>query len=502
MSLKLNILASWIAHVIMVAIGFYMVPYVRNTLPNGDYGVWVFVNSLASYSSLLYMGMGATVCRYVARYHTQKDWDTLNRFASTVFSIFSGTAGIVMLAALGLSVAAPWIGRFGTTPIRDVQCVILLNGLSTSIGMVGAVFGGALIGVQRTGLKRTIEVSCGVLRFLLVLACLKWRPALTTLSVLFCGITVLENLLLWTSARRLIPTLQIRRSLATRESFAECFGFSGYTALAQIAEQLIYVTDTVVIGLALGTGQIEPYYFALRICQMIQEPLAILGEVVLPRASELHARGCHEDLARVIYRLAALSFMLVAGFAIGATYFGGMLLECWIGPGLAQSHRILIILIAAQVVSQPTLVLRRTMVGMGIVKVPALIDIAEAVINLVLSLILVFHWGIEGVAWGTFFPLVVIELLVFLPFACQAIGIRKRDLLMNSIVPCLLPLLALWGYSHYVLQQAFPTGWVTLIAIAAGGAGVLGLTGLPALWLLRREPQEAEPAPLPVPQGE
>ena len=97
MSLKLNILASWIAHVIMVAIGFYMVPYVRNTLPNGDYGVWVFVNSLASYSSLLYMGMGATVCRYVARYHTQKDWDTLNRFASTVFSIFAGVA----LSAIG-----------------------------------------------------------------------------------------------------------------------------------------------------------------------------------------------------------------------------------------------------------------------------------------------------------------------------------------------------------------------------------------------------------------
>lgn len=68
MSLKLNILASWIAHAVMVAIGFYMVPFVRNTLPSGDYGVWVFVNSIAGYSSLLYMGLGATVCRFVANH--------------------------------------------------------------------------------------------------------------------------------------------------------------------------------------------------------------------------------------------------------------------------------------------------------------------------------------------------------------------------------------------------------------------------------------------------
>jgi len=59
------------------------------------------------------------------------------------------------------------------------------------------------------------------------------------------------------------------------------------------------------------------------------------------------------------------------------------------------------ILLAAQLVAQPTIIFRKALLGMGIVRVPSLIDIAEAVVNLVLSLAFVFHWGIEGVAWGT-----------------------------------------------------------------------------------------------------
>ena len=98
-------------------------------------------------------------------------------------------------------------------------------------------------------------------------------------------------------------------------------------------------------------------------------------------------------------------------------YFGGMLIRTWIGEGLEQSQRILLILLAAQLVAQPMLILRKAMLGMGIVRVPALIDISEAVLNLILSISLVMFWGIEGVAWGTFIPLVFVELLVFMPYA-------------------------------------------------------------------------------------
>ena len=132
--------------------------------------------------------------------------------------------------------------------------------------------------------------------------------------------------------------------------------------------------------------------------------------------------------------------------------------------------------------------------GMGIVRIPSLIDISEAAINLLLSISLVFRWGIEGVAWGTFVPLVFVELFVFLPYACRQVGFRKRDLFTHSILPCLVPLAALWGYCEIISRQHYPPGWITLLCIAGGGGVVLLATGYPIVWLMQRARRDASPS--------
>ena len=486
MSLRKNILATWVAHVVMIAIGCYMLPFVRNALPSGAYGAWIFINMISGYAALLYLGFGSTICRYVAKHVARDEWTELNKVASTIFSVYGCMAGLVLLLAIGFSAIAPWMNRWGTLSVHEVQLVILINGLSTAIGMVGSVFGGILIGTQRVGLKRSIEVGCGVLRFVLAISCLKLRPELTTLSVLFCGVTILENLLLMRVAYQAVPTLSLRRSFVSRETLRECCAFSGYSAVGLIAEQLIYLTDTTVIGFALGTKHVDVYYIALRICQMIQEPIAKIGEVVLPKAGQLHTQSKHAELAKLVERMTALTFVLVTGFFIGTFYFGGMLIRVWIGAGLEQSHRVLMILLAAQIVAQPMLILRKAMVGMGIVRVPSLIDIFEAITNLILSLVLVFRWGIEGVAWGTFIPLVFVELLIFLPYACRQVGVRLRHLLQHAVLPCSVPLAALWAYCEFVNRQGYPDGWITLIAVAGAGGVILLATGYPVVWLKQR----------------
>lgn len=486
MSLRTNILASWTAHLIMIAIGIVMLPYVRNTLEPGAYGAWLFINMIAGYAGLLYMGFGSTVCRYVAKHLAVKEWDELNSVTSTIMAVYSTMAGLTILFSIGFAVAAPWIDRWGTLSLQEIQAVILLNGLSTAVGMVGSVFGGVLIGSQRIGLKRFIEVACGLLRFILAIGCLRIRPELTTLSVLFLGVTVVENLLLYHYACRAVPELEIHRRHVSRRTLRECFTFSGYNAIGQTAEQIIHLTDTTVVGFAKGIAFVDIFYIGQRICQMIQEPFARIGDVVLPRAGQLHTQSRQKELVQVVERMIALTFVLVAGFFIGAWYFGGLLIRLWIGPGLEQSHRILLILLAAQIVAQPMLMLRQTLRGMGQVRTQALIDILEAALNLILSVILVFQWGIEGVAWGTLIPLYLVELLIFLPYACREIGLRKRHLFLHAVAPSLLPLTALWGYCDWVARQGYSDRVLTLLSVTICGGTVLMVTAAPVYWWMNR----------------
>ena len=126
-------------------------------------------------------------------------------------------------------------------------------------------------------------------------------------------------------------------------------------------------------------------------------------------------------------------------------------------------------------IALPCNICRAFLFGLGIVKVPACIFVVEALLNLSLSVCLCMSYGIEGVAWGTAIPVVVIELGVLLPYAIRNLGLSWTRLFREALWPTAIPLLALWSFAAIVSQQSWShDDWRVLIAIAVAGGVVLG----------------------------
>jgi O-antigen/teichoic acid export membrane protein len=473
MSLRRHILASWLSHAVTLLVGLWLVPVVLRTLGEGGYGVWVFVNSVAGYSGLLYLGFGPTVCRYVSTHRGRGEWERTNQVVSAVTAVYLAMGLCVTLLAVAFAAAAPWIDRWGGVPVREVQAAILILGVNVALGMVGSVFGGVLLGSRRFDLYGAVQGIVALVRLVLTMAFLQARNGLLILAVIFLEVTVLENMLTAVLAWREVPTLSLRRRYIARPVLRECFRFSAFNALRQLAGRMIHFTDTIVIGLVLGTAAIVPYYIALRLAQMIHELLEKVANVCLPAAGELHAQGAQARLQQLLTRAMGLSLLLAAGFWIGSVYFGDRLIVAWMGQSFEHTHLIFVVLVAAQVVAQPMVVVRQVLLGMGQVKVPALFDLAEAMGNLVLSLLLVRRFGIVGVAVGTLVPLLIVELGVLLPYGLRAVGLPARRLVVAVLAPQVLPLAGLLVYCEAVSRLALPPGWVTLLAITAGGGASL-----------------------------
>ena len=150
---------------------------------------------------------------------------------------------------------------------------------------------------------------------------------------------------------------------------------------------------------------------------------------------------------------------------------------------LAQSHRILVVLLAAQLIALPCGILRAFLFGSGIVKTPALIFLGEAMCNLALSIVLCLTHGIEGVAWGTTIPVVLVELGILVPYALRHLKVSGWRIVREAFQPQLLPLLALLGFAQWVSLQTWShDDWRILVGVAVTGAAILGAT----LWLRRR----------------
>jgi O-antigen/teichoic acid export membrane protein len=476
-AIKLNLLASWTAHGVALVVGFFLMPYVLHTLEDRKYGMWIFINSLASYGGLLYLGFGGTVGRFVADSFGRKDWTRLNQVVNVVLSTYVVLGVVALLIAIGLALVAPSLNDWDGESIWEIRGVILVLGLNLALGMVGSVFGGVLIGIQRLDLEKGVTLCGDFLRVGLTLLLLQRDWGLFTLAAIFLAVTIFENLGYYLMAHRQVPQLRLHPTLVRLSAVKDCMSFSIWSLIGDVAHQLVYSTDTIVVGMVLGARAVVPYNIALRLCHFLRKPVSQIGDVCMPKAGELHATSQSRKLQQLVERGLGVSFLLTTGAYIGAAFFGDDLITRWVGPGYESSHHLLIILLGAQVVALPVSMLRSVMFGMGHVKGPSLMYLAEAIFNLLLSVALAETLGLTGVALGTAIPVIVIELFILLPYFFRVLRIEPSHLVRNSLGPQLLPLVALWIYSFSLSQMPDAAAtWPRLIAVTLGGVSALAGT--------------------------
>ena len=490
-----NVGASWFVHAASLVIGFFLMPFVIHKLGDGQYGVWVFINCVAGYAGLLYLGFGQTISRYVAKYSAAGEWQKLNEVSSLVFFVYVG-GGLIALAGAGvLAALVPYFSIWKTHSILEIRLVILMLGLNVATGLIGSVFGGVLMGLRRFDLERGVSFTVDVTRLVLIVVFLQREWGLLAIATIYWIVTLTENLGYVLLAYRQLPELSISRRHLNWEVFRECSSFSGFSFLSAIAQQLIYATDTIVIGVVLGEAAITPYFIALRLCQYLRHPLEKISDICMPTAGALQSQMQSGGLRDLLCKALGFTFLLSAGILIGASYFGAALIRTWMGPGYEQTPALLTILLIGQVVALPVGVVRAILFGLGQVRLPALVYLAEAIVNLGLSLVLVHYIGVRGVAWGTSIPIIVFELGIILPVGLSYLGIPLIRVLREAIIPYLLPLLALWVYSNQ-LATYHPDhdNWPALIAITCGGGAVLGIVWCAQLLLERLTTLRSVPA--------
>ena len=484
-SVKRNVLASWGTHASNLVIGFFLTRYTLDTLGVSTYGSWLLINSIASYSGLLYCGMGETISRFVAKYHSERDSYRISQVVTLVLTIYLGMGIVAILAAGVLSITAGWWGGWSGQELLEARLTIIILGANVAIGMTGSVFGGVLHGLRRFDLERGIGFTFDLVRLGLFLLLLSDRYGLVTIAIIYFIVTLGENLSYIILAKRLVPTLSVSPSLLSRELLKECGQFSSMAFLSVVASQLINATDTITIGLLLGKEAIVPYYFGLRLMQFAKQPIDKIAHICMPTAGALQSELDRSRRNRFLVKTLGIVFLLTSGAFIGAWFFASDVLELWVGSqltgaDLALSHRILVILLGAQIIALPCSILRAFLFGSGQVKVPAFIYLGEAATNLLMSIAMCLVWGIEGVAWGTAIPIVLFELCILAPYALRSLQVSLKRIAVEAVLPQLGPLLALLAYSITIANYPWSHGhWVALFAVTVCG----GFTLLFAIWV-------------------
>jgi O-antigen/teichoic acid export membrane protein len=437
-----------------------MTPIIVRALGNYDYGIWEIIISVVGYMGLLDLGLKPAIVRFVARYNAMENKVKLHKLYSSAM-FFMGLMGLLAFIILAVwAVLNPEIlAKKGSDPARYFF-LLLMIGTQVLISFPGYVPECFHDGFQRYHLENSINLGITLLVSSVLFILLQNGHGLLVLALVTTigiAIRMVTHLTLLASSR--YGNFRFRRKDISWTSVKELLAF-GYKSLIQgVAGNLINNTDSIVIGAFLGPMVVAFYIIPFKLIAYIRGLVMTVTQVFMPLFSDLDARGDKAKSAQVL----TVASKYVVGFIMPiflSMYFLGIpFLARWMGPEFAEKGRlVMFILIPAYGVMYLNPFHNRFLTGIGRHGILAKIKSAIAVLNLILSLILIQFFGKEGVALGTLIPLVIFEPVV-LYFTCKYVGITMwgyiRQVLLPLIVPILFFVAMLWKLSSSIVLVSY-----------------------------------------------
>jgi O-antigen/teichoic acid export membrane protein len=461
-----------------VALGVVLMPFTIRHLGASEYGLWMLVASLTYYFQLLDLGYGSGLVRHVADADARGDVAGVNKILSTFAVVYAGLGAIAALGTLALVFwAVPRFPNLSAPEIRRGQLILAIMGIRMAIGFPMTVFGAATTARQCFALNNMVAIVVAIVNGLVTYFVLASGHGLLGLVIGTTSVGLASYAAYIWTAKRAFPELRIRLSSFSRALVRDVTAFSVYMLLIDVAVQIGFNLDNLVIGAALGTSAVAIYAVTLRIADYQRQLSCQVNGFLFPIAVRFGAGGRASALEAMLIEGTRVALILVTGVTICVIGFARPLILRWMGPGFEAGVVPLYVLAAAGVVLVGQGPLGSVLLGTGRHRLVAYVSLGEALANLALSVVLVRRFGMLGVAIGTAVPVVLANLFILLPAACrqfQMPSLKFLRLVLAAPVAGAIPAIAACVF----LRLEYPPATIPAILLESSAVGLVYLASV------------------------
>lgn len=472
-----NVASSWTKLGVQLAVGVVVSPFILHRLGDAAFGIWVLVFSVTSYFGLLDFGIRASIGRYVARYAALDDLDQLRRFVNTSLAACGVLAVVVLLLTL---VGWQVLGTLFKIPpeyLGRARILFLLVGADVALAFPLSIFGCVLEGYQNFWSVNVVQIGAALARGVLTLMALGLGGGLVAIAAVTVAVNLVRHLACAALVFRTTP-LRLGVQYLDRSALGQLFGYSVTAFMIFVAESLRFQTDAVVIGAFLSVAAVTYFAIGSKLVEYASSIVVSMSQIFTPMASHYDASGDQERLRQVFVAGNRACALVIFPICAALILLGKPLIELWMGAKYLASYPIMVLLILPRTLLLAQSASIRILLGLGRQRTFALVTMLDGIANLLLSILLLKHWGILGVALGTAIPLTCTSLLFLPRHLCRMLRISMRDFLRRAYlgpvcltVPmaCALFFMRPWfqvpSYAGLLLQAA-AGGFVYCAALA------------------------------------
>ena len=460
-------------------IAFFMSPFIIHSVGDRLYGTWLCVAAFIGYYGLLDLGLSSAVNHHLSAALGTNDQGYCNKVFNTALWLFTGIGLTVLLLTSCIVILVPLIV---TSPeeITMFRTLFLIMGVSSALSFPSRAFIGALIARLQYKQLSSLQIMTLIIRS----SCLAISLFLGYKLIAMAWITILswlpEGMLLVYFSKRSWPGIRIFDWKSWDSSTAKSlFSYSFFSFITQLGDIFRVNLDTMVITAFVGLSAVTHYSIAAMLSRYFMDLMIAAMGIFQPVFSRQHGANDLEGIKATLFATTKISIYVASFFGFSLIAFGSPFIQLWMGPRFYDAFPCLVLLISAWMCDLWQLPSVSLLFGLSQHRFYAAFNAVEGVLNLALSLLLVQHYGILGVALGTCAPMIVMRLFVQPVYVCRISGVPYADY-MYMLLQNVAIILAAVSVPLYLAQRYTAPNYLTL----ALGVAMFGVYYFLITWVV------------------
>lgn len=419
--------------------------FLTRALDHDHFAAWVLMLQVAAYANYLDFGLQTAVARYLAQAIELRDDIRRDQLVSTAVGLLSAAGALAFAVLSFIDWQLPHLFRsMPVQSINDVRAGLLIMAAFAAAALPLSAFTGVLIGFQRNEYPAFAIGASRIIGAIAVLVCVQYTHSLAWLAFCLGAFNLFGGFAQLFMARRLLPFMRLHFSYLQADMARELIGYCSSLTVWSIGMLLVSGLDLTVIGY-FNFAAVGYYSIAVTLVSFFTGLNgSVLGAMMAPVAV-LQARKEFQRIRDLIMTATQMNSYVCMALTVASLLFGEPALRLWVGPIYThQALPILQILLAAQTVRLIGNAYGTALVAMGHQRQGLVIVVAEAGLNLLLSVTGMVLIGAAGVAWATLsaatFALVSV-IFILMPRVSE-LAINRKQFARRAIVQPLLASLA------------------------------------------------------------
>ena len=391
----------FVLKVLAMGISFLYVPLLLNVMNSYNYGLWLTITSLASWISLLDIGLGNGLRNKLSE-SLAKNNDSLGRsYVSTAYTFITISACIVICIFLFINPVIPWGRVLGVVDIENdylqklVAIVVVAIGIQFCLNLINSI----LYALQLPAITSLIIFLGQLFSFVFVYIAVNYFH-ITSLLYLVAIIATTPVLVLLISSfiifrikyKRIAPSIKYIKKRYIKDILTLGIKF----LFIQISTIVLYQTNNLLITNILGPDHVSEYHLVFKYIFVVYTIFAIIITPIWSATTDAFARNDIKWIKMTIRHVYIIFYIACLGL-IFMVLLSPYMYKFWIGDKSTMLNMSTTIIMAIYAVSQMLYGIYGYIInGIGKMYISVLMNILLSIAYIPIAYYLICNIGIPG----------------------------------------------------------------------------------------------------------